>query len=205
MIFVLVVLVRSIKSAMESSLDFIQVVQNVVLNPDLGSAIVLFFLSFLNEIIAILPFAVVLGGQLVFLDGFLTFSLLTKLLIFVAIPVGIGSSLGAIPMYALAYFGGRPMINRFDKYLRFNWADVEKVHSRFKGEWYDEVVFLLLRCIPILPSLPVNVAAGILRMSFWHYLVLTIIGFIIRMILTLLVVGLGIESLSNFLLFLYTS
>ena len=124
---------------------------------------------------------------------------------FVSIPVGVGSALGSVPFYVLAYFGGRPAITKFQKYLRFNWSDVEKVSSRFKGEWYDEILFLLLRSIPLLPSLPVNIAAGVLRMNLLPYLVLSIVGFTIRMMLTLLVVALGMEGLSNFLVLLYTT
>ena len=190
---------------MELSSNFVQVIQDVVLRPDLASAIFLFFLSFINELIAVLPYAVVLSGQLLFLKGSLSLALLAKLLVFVAIPVGVGSSIGTLPVYVLAYFGGKPAIDKFQKYLHFSWRDVEKVSSRFKGEWYDEVLFLVLRSIPLLPSFPVNVAAGILRMCFWPYFVLTTVGFIVRMMLMLIIVGLGMESLSQLLIFIYTN
>ena len=139
------------------------------------------------------------------MENSLSWEFITKLLVFVSIPVGVGSALGSVPFYVLAYFGGRPAITKFQKYLRFNWSDVEKVSSRFKGEWYDEILFLLLRSIPLLPSLPVNIAAGVLRMNLLPYLVLSIVGFTIRMMLTLLVVALGMEGLSNFLVLLYTT
>ncbi len=189
---------------MELSANFIHVIQDLVLRPDLASAIVLFFLSFTNELIAVLPYAVVLSGQLLFLKGSLSLALLTKLFIFVAIPVGVGSSIGTLPVYVLAYFGGKPAIDKFQKYLHFSWQDIEKVNSRFKGAWYDEVLFLLLRSVPLFPSFPVNVAVGILRMSFWPYLVLTTVGFTVRMMLMLITVGLGVETLSRFLNFVYT-
>ncbi len=189
---------------MEQTLDFIRVVQQVVLNPTFGSAIALFFVSFLNEFLVVLPYAVILAGQLFFLDDPLTLAFVSKLFIFVALPVGVGAALGCVPVYVLSYYGGRPLINRFQKYLRFSWHDVEKLSRHFRGERYDDIVFLLLRSIPILPSLPLNVAAGVLRMPFMSYFVLTAVGFIVRMMLTLLIVGLGIESLSNFLIFLYT-
>lgn len=185
--------------------DFIEIVQEMVLDPNLGGAIILFFTSFLNELVAIFPYAVVLAGQLFFLEEGLQASLLAKLLVFVALPVGIGSTLGVIPVYALAYFGGKPAIEKFHKYLRFSWNDVEKVGHRFKGAWYDEVIFLLLRSIPLLPSLPINIAAGVLRMRFAPYFVLTLVGFIIRMMLSLLVVGIGVHGLSQFMVFFYTN
>lgn len=183
---------------MEISSNFVQIVQDVVLNPNSGSAAVLFFSSFLNELVAIFPYAVILAGQLFFLKDPFSVALMTKLLVFVALPVGIGSSLGVLPVYAVTYFGGKPAINKFQKYLRFSWRDVERVNERFKGQWYDEVLFLLLRTIPVVPSFPVSIAAGIMRMRFLPYFFLTTLGFIIRMMLTLLVVGIGMQSLSQF-------
>jgi len=188
---------------MEQTLSVMQVVQEMVLNPNLGSSIILFFSSFLNELLGLFPYAVVLSGQLVFLEGNVTSALLAKLFVFVAIPVGVGSALGTLPVYVLSYFGGKPAIEKWGRHLRFSWKDVEKVSTRFQGAWYDELVFLLLRCLPILPSLPLNIAVGVLRMRFLPYLVLTTFGFIIRMMLTLLIVGLGTESLSSWLHFLY--
>lgn len=180
-----------------------QVVQDMVLNPNLDNSIILFFSSFLNELLGLFPYAVVLSGQLVFLDGSISTALFSKLFVFVAIPVGVGSALGTIPVYLISYIGGKPAIHKWGRHLRFSWSDVEKVNSRFSGAWYDELVFLLLRCLPVLPSLPLNIAAGVLRMRFLPYLILTTVGFTIRMILTLLIVGLGTESLSSWLSFLY--
>lgn len=183
---------------MEYSLDFIKVAQNVILEPSIHGIWPLFFVSFLNDIIGIFPFALVLAGQLFFLKTAFTVALAAKLLVFVALPVGIGSSLGSFPLYGLAYFGGKPAINKFQKYLRFSWADVERVKQNFKGTWYDEIIFLLLRSTPVLPSFPVDVAAGTLRMRFWPFFVLTTVGSIVRMMLTLLVVGISMHTLSQF-------
>ena len=190
---------------MDQTLDFIKIIQDVVLNPNLGSALILFFLSLVNEIVAVIPYALVLSGQLLFLEDSLNIAMLTKLLVFVAVPVGVGSAIGSLPVYVLAYFGGKPLIEKYHKYLHFSWRDVEKMGAHFKGEWYDEIIFLILRSVPILPSFPISIAVGILRMRFLPYMVLTTVGFIIRMMLTLLIVGVGVETLSRFLIFLYTN
>src|SRR3989344_9022101 len=131
---------------MEKTLSVMQVVQEIVINPNLGNAIILFFSSFLNELLGLCPYAVVLSGQLVFLEGHISTALLAKLFVFVAIPVGVGSALGTLPVYVISYVGGKPAIEKWGKHLRFSWEDVKKANSRFHGAWYDEVVFLLLRC-----------------------------------------------------------
>lgn len=188
---------------MEQVLNFIQITQDVILRPDFASAVILFWIAFVNELIAIFPYTLVLSGQLIFFDGLLSWAFLAKLLVFVAVPVALGSTTSSLIFYVLAYFGGKPAIEKFHNYLHFSWSDVEKVSARFKGAWYDEVIFLILRSMPILPSLPLDVMAGILRMRFWPYFVLTLVGFTIRMMLTLLIVGVGIGDLSQWVFFLY--
>lgn len=189
---------------MGSYFDFAKLVQDVVLDPQIASALPLALISFLNELLALFPYVVLLAGQLFFLHDSLDAGMLAKLLVFVAVPVGVGGALGVLPMYYLAYYGGKPVISRYHKFLRFKWEDVERVSNYFGGRWYDEVIFLLLRTVPVLPSFPVTIAAGVLRMRFMPYFVLTVVGFIIRMMLTLLIVGVGVESLSQIVSLLYT-
>jgi len=177
--------------------DFVQAVHSVVTDPGVGSVLPLFISSFLNDLIGIFPYALALAGQLLFLKGAFSVALAAKLLVFVAVPVGLGSAFGSIPLYYLAYFGGRPVVNKFQKYLRFKWEDVEKVSHTMRGTRYDEVIFLLLRSVPILPSIPMDLAGGLFRMGFMPFFVLTAVGSIIRMMITLLVVGLSIHGLSQ--------
>ncbi len=183
---------------MDHTTALIQAVHDVIVNPTPASIWPLFALSFVNDLIGIFPFALVLAGQLAFLEESFSVALAAKLLVFVALPVGIGSALGSIPLYVLAYFGGKPLITRYHRIFRFSWEDVERVKNYFKGTWYDEIIFLLLRCVPVLPSIPLDIAGGMLRMSFMPFFVLTAVGSIIRMMLTLLVVGMSLAGLSQF-------
>ena len=188
---------------MEQALNFLHLINDVVLRPDLASAIIIFIFAFANELIAVVPYAIILSGQLFFLTDALSLALLAKLLVFVALPVGLGSALGSLLMYFLTYFGGKPAVDKLQRYIRFSWEDVEKVNSRFTGVWYDEVIFLMLRSVPFVPSFPLTLAAGFFRMRFLPYFVLTVVGFTIRMLITLLIIGVGINGLSEILFLLY--
>jgi len=188
---------------MEYTLNFVHLVQSVVLDPGVGGVLPLLLFSFVNELIAVLPYAVLLAGQLFFLQDSLTIAMLTKLLVFVAVPVGVGGSLGILPIYLLSYFGGKPMINKFKRYLHFSWEDVEKVNIYFQGKWSDEIIFFLLRTIPVFPSFPLSIAAGIFRMRFLPFFVLSTVAFIIRIMLTLLIVGVGVEGISEVAVLIY--
>ena len=188
---------------MQEALDILRLINDVVVRPDLSSAVINFFVALANELLMVVPYALILAGQLIFINGSLTMALMAKLLVFVAVPVGIGSALGTLPAYALAYFGGKPSVGKLHNYLRFNWRDVEKINARFKGVWYDEIIFLIIRAIPVIPSLPLSLAAGFFRMRFMPYLVLTVVGLTVRMMLTLILVGVGFGGLSELMFLLY--
>jgi len=182
---------------MDLSSNFIQLIQDVVLRPNFASAVVLFVVTLINESFSVLPYSVILPGQLLLLEGPLSTFVFVKLSLFVAVPVGLGAALGSLPIYGLAYFGGKPAIERFGKYFRVSWNGIEKMESKFKGSWYDEILFLILRSIPLMPSLPINAAAGILRMRLAPYLVLTVAGNIIKMLVMFMFVGFGVEVLAG--------
>ena len=181
---------------MFESFHFVEVVKNTVIDPGVGSILPLFFFSFLNDLIGIFPFALILAGQMVFYHGDLGLAMWMKLLVFVALPVGLGSAMGSIPLYLLSYFGGKPLIGKYQRFFRFSWQDVEKVNAYFKGTWYDELIFFVLRSAPVLPSMPLDVAAGTLRMRFAPYIVLTAAGAIVRMMLTLFAVAMSLHGFS---------
>lgn len=183
---------------MDHTTALIQAVHDVIVNPTPASFWPLFTLSFINDLFGVFPFALVLAGQLAFLENSFTLALAAKLLVFVALPVGLGSALGSMPLYIAAYFGGKPLITKFHRFLRFSWQDVEKVKDYFRGTWYDEIIFFLLRCVPILPSVPLDVYGGIIRMPLMPFFVLTAVGSIVRMMLTLLVVGMSLNGLAQF-------
>ncbi|MEX0919380.1 MAG: VTT domain-containing protein [Parcubacteria group bacterium] len=176
--------------------DFITLVQDMVLKPDLASAGVLFWFSLVNELTAILPYVVLVSGQLIFLEVTSFPIILAKFFLYIAVPAGIGGAVGSMLIYSLAYFGGKPTIEKYKKYLRFSWDDVEKITQRFKGAWYDELIFLAIRSVPILPSLPINIVAGTMRMRPLAYFIYTAIGFTIRMMILFLFMWFGAEALS---------
>ena len=187
----------AIMNSMEQTFDLVQVVQNVVLYPSVISILTLIVTSLVNEMFVIFPYVVVLSGQVLFLENPLSIPMLARLLVFIALPVGIGPALGSLPAYGLAYFGGKPVIEKFGRHFQVSWGDVEKMELRFKGSWYDEILFLALRCIPLLPYLPISVAAGILRMRLAPFFVLTVTGAIIRMMIMFALVGFGVEAMAD--------
>ena len=174
------------------NIDVAKTLYDAVLNPTFLSAIWIFIIFILGEAVAFLPMLVVLTAPLFFLQEAVTLTLLVEILFFVAIPVGLGVSIGSLWLYGLAHWGGKPAVERFGKYLHISWSDVEGAHKRLENKRYDALILLGLRIIPLVPTLPVSVAAGILRMNIWSYLIFTAMGMIIRVMLMVCVIAFGI-------------
>lgn len=85
----------------------------------------------------------------------------------------VGSLLGALIAYAIGYFGGRPLLVRFGRYLRFTEEDLART-ERFFERWGSAASFFG-RMIPVVRSL-VSFGAGVGRMPLLPFVVFTVLG-----------------------------
>ncbi len=99
----------------------------------------------------------------------------------------LGSLIGALILYALGRYGGRPIIDRYGRVLRITHRDMERA-ERWFDRWGDWVV-LFSRMVPLIRSV-VSVPAGVLEMSVLRFTVLTAIG---SLLWNLLLVGAGYQ------------
>jgi membrane protein DedA with SNARE-associated domain len=91
----------------------------------------------------------------------------------VAIASTIGSIVGSTLSYAAGYYGGRPLVTRFGKYLLLNQHDLD-LTERFFGR-YGSIAILIGRFVPVIRHL-ISIPAGAGRMRFVPFLVYTTIG-----------------------------
>jgi membrane protein DedA with SNARE-associated domain len=87
-----------------------------------------------------------------------------------------GSMLGAIALYALGRFGGRPLVLRYRRVLRLSEADLDKGEAWF-SRWGPWLVFVG-RMIPLVRSV-ISVPAGLARMPLLPFLLLSLAGTLI--------------------------
>jgi membrane protein DedA with SNARE-associated domain len=96
-----------------------------------------------------------------------------------------GSTLGAVILYLLGRYGGRPLLLRYGRVLRMSEADLDRADG-----WFDrhggKIVFFG-RMVPLARSI-VSVPAGTSQMSIGRFLMLTLIG---SLLWNLLLVSLG--------------
>ena len=52
--------------------------------------------------------------------------LFLKLFIYIVLPAALGVTVGSLFVYAIAYFAGKPFLERWGKYLGISWEDLEK-------------------------------------------------------------------------------
>ena len=98
-----------------------------------------------------------------------------------------GSLIGALILYAVGRFGGRPAIDRWGRVLRISQGDVDRA-ERWFDRWGDWIV-LFSRLVPLVRSV-VSVPAGVLEMSVLRFAVLTALG---SLLWNFLLVGAGYQ------------
>ncbi len=91
--------------------------------------------------------------------------------------VGTAGSLGTLVGSWVAYWGGavggRPLIDRFGRYLLIRPHEVDTAHDWF--ERYGDVTVGFSRILPVLNTF-ISLPAGVVRMPFWRFTAYTVIG-----------------------------
>jgi membrane protein DedA with SNARE-associated domain len=85
----------------------------------------------------------------------------------------LGCTLGSVLSYALGYYGGRPLVEKYGKYIMVNTQDLERADKWFK-RWGDWTAFLS-RLLPIVRTF-ISFPAGVTRVRFWSFSLLTFTG-----------------------------
>jgi membrane protein DedA with SNARE-associated domain len=85
----------------------------------------------------------------------------------------IGATAGALVAYAIGYFGGRPALIRYGRYLRISEADLERTEAFFERHGTKAAFFG--RLVPVVRSL-VSFAAGLARMPLGPFVAYTALG-----------------------------
>ena len=85
----------------------------------------------------------------------------------------LGATVGALVAYAIGLWGGRPIVERWGRYLGISHADLDRAESFFAR--YGELAAFFGRMVPVIRSL-VSFAAGISRMPIGRFTIFTFLG-----------------------------
>ena len=84
-----------------------------------------------------------------------------------------GTTAGSLLLYTIARVGGRPMLDRFGRYVLIDGHDLD-LADRWFGR-YGDVAVLLARVVPIVRSV-ISIPAGVSRMPVWRFTLFSALG-----------------------------
>ncbi|TMG47674.1 MAG: DedA family protein [Chloroflexi bacterium] len=85
----------------------------------------------------------------------------------------VGNTAGSLVSYAVGALGGRPLLERYGRYVLVSAHDLETA-DRWFGRWGDLTV-LFSRMLPIVRTF-ISVPAGVARMPLWRFTLFSIVG-----------------------------
>jgi membrane protein DedA with SNARE-associated domain len=95
-----------------------------------------------------------------------------NLVVVVAVAVA-GSMAGSWATYGVGFAGGRPLIDRWGRYLLLRPHEVDRAHAWF--ERHGEAAVFFARLLPIVRAF-ISLPAGVARMPFWRFSIYTLLG-----------------------------
>ena len=85
----------------------------------------------------------------------------------------LGCLIGSVVNYGVGFYGGRPFVERFGKYILIGKRDIERADKWF-ARWGDWASFLS-RLMPVVRTF-ISFPAGMLKVNFPRFSVLTFVG-----------------------------
>ncbi len=85
----------------------------------------------------------------------------------------LGCLLGSWAAYWVGAYGGRPLVERYGKYVLLSHRDLDRADAFF-GKYGDITVFIS-RLLPVIRTF-ISLPAGISKMNFWKFSLYTFVG-----------------------------
>lgn len=107
------------------------------------------------------------------------FQALMQILFIITIPASIASVISSYFVYGIAYYGGKPVIQEYGRYLDISWDEVKHLESHFNHD-HEKYYVALFRAIPVVPLSLISGSAGLFRMDWKEYGIWSFIGMMPR-------------------------
>lgn len=105
-------------------------------------------------------------------SGFLVFDGRFNLWL-IALAGAVGCVVGSIVAYWVGMYGGRPLIEKYGKYILISHHDLDLADRWFKK--HGDAAIFFSRLLPVIRTY-ISFPAGIARMRFWHFIAYTFVG-----------------------------
>ncbi|MFB6208607.1 MAG: DedA family protein [Candidatus Nanohaloarchaea archaeon] len=124
-----------------------------------------------------IPMAAGATDLIISADSWLNASI--QVFFFVSIPASIASVISSYFVYSMAFFGGRPAISRYGKWIDVSERDIDRLEDFFDSD-KEKYYVALFRLIPVVPLSLVSGSAGLFRMDWKQYGTWSFVGMIPR-------------------------
>jgi len=150
--------------------------------------------SFVEEVVAPIPSPIIMitAGSVASLQGRLPVSLLV-----LSVVGAIGKTIGGWILYTLADKTEDILTTRFGRLIGISHKDIEGIGKYFNKGRRDDWVLFLIRCLPVVPSAPLSLGAGLIKIKLKTFILTTFFGTIIRDGLFLYFGYSGLQSFSS--------
>ncbi len=97
------------------------------------------------------PIITMSGGAFLVTRSVPFFQAIWEIICKVSLPYSIGAVIGTSMVFLIAYYGGRPLIDKFGKYIGISWSLIEKIRIDFQKSISDELFIFIAVIIPVVP------------------------------------------------------
>jgi membrane protein DedA with SNARE-associated domain len=125
------------------------------------------------------PLIIMGAGAILILPGLSIPNAFLQILWIIVLPGTIASTLGSYIGYTISYYGGKALVERFQRFLAVDWNEIENLEKRFRGK-KEALSIFFSRAIPVFPISLVSIFAGLLRIPIRPFTFFTFLGSIFR-------------------------
>ncbi len=152
--------------------------------------------TILEEILAPIPspFVMTITGSIARAQGHLL-----GYLIVVAVIGALGRVVGTTFLYFVADIAEDIIFGKFGEFLGIADWQFEQIGSRFNGTARDYLTLIILRSIPVMPSSPLSVICGLIKLDFKVFAIGTAVGSVFRNLFFLYIGFTGLAATESFM------
>lgn len=142
----------------------------------------MFLGGFIEQIIVPIPSPIITmaGGAFLIKTGLSFLKTIWQIFIKVSLPYTIGATIGTSLVYLIAFYGGKPLIEKFGKYIGISWKLIKKVKLDFQKTITDELFILIACTIPVVPVSLVSSFCGGFKIKAKKFYPMVFLALLIR-------------------------
>lgn len=126
------------------------------------------------------PIIIMFAGFAMIEPGMALLPALLKIFLVITIPACIAGLIGNYVVYGVCYKGGKPVVDRFHKFLGFSWEDILNIKKKVGNRRHQNISLVVLRAIPIMPLSLVSAGAGVLKINWKRFGFYSLLGMLVR-------------------------